>query len=75
MKFKRYEFWFCRNIMYNCETIKLVKWYSKPLVRSGCFILWKCFIVTNLGVDEAFKIAKEQFKESGFEEQIMGIKI
>lgn len=75
MKYKKYEFWFCGNKMYNCETIKRARWWNMLLIMSGCLVLARCSIVTNLGPAEAKKIAKKEFEESGFYEQIMGMKI
>lgn len=75
MKYKKYEFWFCGNKMYNCETIKIAKWYNKLFILSGCLVLCRCSLVTNLGYDEALAIAKREFEEDGFYEQVMGVRI
>lgn len=74
-KYKKYEFWFCGNKMYSCETIKRAQWWNKLAIMSGCLVFARCSVITNLGVDEARKIAKMEFEADGFYEQIMGTRL
>lgn len=74
-KYKKYEFWFCGNKMYDCETIKRARWWNKLAIMSGCLVLARCSVVTNLGAGEAEKIAKMEFEADGFYEQIMGTRL
>lgn len=74
-KYKKYEFLFCGNKMYSCETLKRVRWYNKLFYLSAHIILWRCSIVTDLGYDEALEMAKCYLNEDGFYEQIMGQKL
>ena len=72
-KVKTYEFWFVHNKMYASKTIKRVRWWNKWLILSGCIVLAKCkFKAIDITDDDALTIAKIEFEEDGYYEEIMG---
>ncbi|HCQ8158776.1 TPA: hypothetical protein OL913_003481 [Escherichia coli] len=75
-KVKTYEFWFAQNKMYSIKTIKQVRWWNKWLILSGCIVLAKCkFKAVDITDDDALKIAKIEFEEDGYYEEIMGVRV
>lgn len=75
-KVKTYEFWFTQNKMYDSKTIKKVRWWSKWLILSGCIVLAKCkFKAIDITDEDALKIAKIEFEEDGYYEEIMGVRV
>lgn len=75
-KVKTYEFWFVRNRMGGSKTIRRVSWLNKWLIMSGCIVLAKCkFKAIDITDDDAFKIAKIEFEEDGYYEEIMGVRV
>lgn len=75
-KVKTYEFWFVQNKMYASRTIRRVRWWNKLLIMSGCIVLAKCkFKAIDITDDDALKIAKIEFEEDGYYEEIMGVRV
>lgn len=75
-KVKTYEFWMVQNKMYASKTIKRVRWWNKWLIMSGCIVLAKCkFKAIDITDDDAIKIAKIEFEEDGYYEEIMGVRV
>lgn len=75
-KVKTYEFWFAQNKMYSIKTIKRVRWWNKWLIMSGCIVLEKCkFKAIDITDEDALKIAKIEFEEDGYHEEIMGVSV
>lgn len=75
-KVKEYEFWFVQNTMYAIKTIKRVRWWNKLLIMSGCIVLTKCkFKAVDITDEDALKIAKIEFEEDGYYEEIMGVMV
>lgn len=75
-KVKTYEFWFVQNGMYASKTIKRVRWWNKLLIMSGCIALGKCkFKAIDITDEDALKIAKIEFEEDGYYEEIMGVRV
>lgn len=75
-KVKTYEFWFVHNKMYASRTIKRVHWLNKWPILSGCIVLAKCrFKAIDITDDDALKIAKIEFEEDGYYEEIMGVRV
>lgn len=75
-KVKTYEFWFVQNKMYASRTIKRVSWWNKWLILSGCIVLAKCkFKAIDITDEDALKIAKIEFEEDGYYEEIMGVRV
>lgn len=73
-KVKTYEFWFVQNKMYASMTIRRVHWWNKLLIMSGCIVLAKCkFKAIDITDEDALKIAKIEFEEDGYHEEIMGL--
>lgn len=72
---KRYEFWFCHNLMYNAQTIKRIRWF----ISMGCIVIDKVkgnAIFSGWDTPEiAFKEAKKEFERRGLYEHIMGKRI
>lgn len=65
-----------QNKMYACRTIKRVRWWNKWLILSGCIVLEKCkFKAIDITDGDALKIAKIEFKEDGYYEEIMGVRV
>lgn len=61
------------NKMYSSMTIKRVRWWNKWLIMSGCIVLAKCkFKAVDITDEDALKIAKIEFEEDGYYEEIMG---
>lgn len=72
-KVKAYEFWMLQNKMHASRTIKLVRWWNKWLIMSGCIVLAKCkFKAIEITDEDVLKIAKIEFEEDGYYEEIMG---
>lgn len=75
-KVKTYEFLMLQNKMYASRTIKKVRWWNKWLILSGCIVLAKCkFKAIDITDEDAFKIAKIEFEEDGYYEEIMGVRV
>lgn len=74
-KVKTYEFWFCTSIF--CKVRKKIKrahWWNKWLIMSSCIVLAKCkFKAIDITDEDALTIAKIEFEEDGYYEEIMGI--
>lgn len=75
-KVKTYEFWFVWNRMDGSKTIRRVRWWNKWLILSGCIVLAKCkFNAVDITDDDALTIAKIEFEEDGYYEEIMGVRV
>ncbi|ATE85724.1 hypothetical protein KGB36_gp28 [Shigella phage Sf11 SMD-2017] len=75
-KVKTYEFWFTQNKIYAIKTIKRVRWWNKWLIISGCIVLAKCkFKAIDITDKDAFTIAKIEFEEDGYYEEIIGVRV
>lgn len=75
-KVKTYEFWFAQNKMHAINTIKRARWWNKWLILSGCIVLAKCkFKAIDITDEDALKIAKIEFEEDGYYEEIMGVRV
>lgn len=75
-KVKTYEFWFVQNKMYESKTIKRARWCNKWLILSGCIVLAKCkFKAIDITDEDAITIAKIEFEEDGYYEEIMGVRV
>lgn len=75
-KVKTYEFWFVQNKMYACKTIKRAHWWNKWLILSGFIVLEKRkFKAIDITDEEAHTIAKVEFEEDGYYEEIMEVRI
>ena len=65
-----------QNKMYASSTIKRVRWWNKRLILSGCIVLAKCkFKAIDITDEDALKIAKIEFEEDGYYEEIMGVRV
>lgn len=75
-KVKTYEFWMLQNKMYASKTIKRVRWWNKWPILSGYIVLAKCkFKAVDITDEDALKIAKIEFDEDGYCEEIMGVRV
>lgn len=75
-KVKTYEFWFVQNKMHASMAIKRVRWWNKWLIMSGCIVLARCkFKAVDITDEDALKIAKIEFEEDGYYEEIMGVRV
>lgn len=75
-KVKTCELWIVQNKMYASRTIKRVRWWNKWLILSGCIVLANCkFKAINITDEDALKIAKIEFEEDGYYEEIMGVRV
>lgn len=75
-KVKTYEFWFVRNRIDGSKTIKLARWWNKWLILSGSIVLAKCkFKAIDITDDDALTIAKTEFEEDGYYEEIMVVRV
>nr|DAM07449.1 MAG TPA: hypothetical protein [Caudoviricetes sp.] len=75
-KVKTYEFWIVQNKMYDSKTIRRVRWWNKWLIMSGSIVLARCkFKAIDITDEDALKIAKIEFEEDGYYEEIMGVRI
>lgn len=75
-KVKTYEFWFVQNRMYASKAIKRVRWWNKWPIMSGCIVLAKCkFKAIDITDEDALKIAKIEFEEDGYYEEIMVVRV
>lgn len=53
-----------------------MRWWSKWLILSGCIVLAKCkFKAIDITDEDALKIAKIEFEEDGYCEEIMGVRV
>lgn len=51
-------------------------WWNKWLILSGCIVLAKCkFKAIDITDEDALKIAKIEFEEDGYYEEIMGVRV
>lgn len=74
-KVKAYELWFVQNKMYASKTIKRAHWWNNWLILSGCIVMAKCkFKAIDITEEDALKIAKIEFEEDGYYEEIMGVR-
>lgn len=65
-----------QNKMYATKTIKRVRLWNKWLILSGCIVLAKCkFKAIDITDEDALTIAKIEFEEDGYYEEIMGVKV
>ncbi|UAW58781.1 hypothetical protein ASO78B_077 [Escherichia phage vB_EcoS_ASO78B] len=65
-----------QNKMYASKTIKKVRWWNKWLIMSGCIVLEKCkFKAIDITDEDALTIAKIEFEEDGYYEEIMGVRV
>ncbi|WVQ01359.1 hypothetical protein [Escherichia phage vB_Eco_ZCEC08] len=72
-KVKTYEFWLAQNKMYASKEIKRARWWNKLLILSGCIVLAKCkFKAIDITDEDALTIAKIEFEEDGYHEEIIG---
>lgn len=75
-KVKTYEFWFVQNKVYASMAIRRVRWWNKWLILPGCIVLAKCkFKAIDITDEDALKIAKIEFEEDGYYEEIMVVRI
>ena len=76
-KVKTYEFWFCTSKFCKVrKNIKRVRWWNKWLILSGCIVLAKCkFKAIDITDEDAITIAKIEFEEDGYYEEIMGVRV
>ena len=75
-KVKTYEFWFVQNRMYASKAIKRVRWWNKWPIMSGCIVLAKCkFKAIDITDEDALTIAKIEFEEDGYYEEIMVVRV
>lgn len=75
-KVKTCEFWFTMNRMYASRIIRRVRWWNKWLILLGCIVLAKCkFKAIDISDEDALKIAKIEFEEDGYYEEIMGVRV
>lgn len=75
-KVKTYEFWIVQNKMYASKTIRRVCWWNKWLIMSGSIVLARCkFKAIDITDEDALTIAKIEFEEDGYYEEIMGVRV
>lgn len=75
-KVKTYELWFVQNKMYASKTIRRAHWLNQWLIMPGCIVLAKCkFKAIDITDEDALKIAKIEFEEDGYYEEIMGVRV
>lgn len=76
-KVKTYEFWFCTSIFFKArKNIKRVHWWSKPILLALYTVTAKCkFKAIDITDEDALKIAKIEFEEDGYYEEIMGVRV
>lgn len=76
-KVKTYEFWFCTSIFCKVrKNIKRVHWWSKPILLALYTVTAKCkFKAIDITDEDALKIAKIEFEEDGYYEEVMGIMV
>ena len=75
-KVKTYEFWFTMNKMYASKKIRRARWWNKWLIMSGCIVLAKCkFKAIDITDEDALTIAKVEFEEDGYYEEIMWVRV
>ena len=65
-----------QNELYASKTIKRVRLWNKWLILSGCIVLAKCkFKAIDITDEDALTIAKIEFEEDGYYEEIMGVRV
>ena len=65
-----------QNKMYASKTIRRARWWNKWLIMSGCIVLAKCkFKAIDITDEDALTIAKIEFEEDGYYEEIMGVRV
>lgn len=75
-KVKTYEFWFVQNKLYASRTIKRARWWNKPILFALYTVTAKCkFKAIDITDEDALKIAKIEFEEDGYYEEIMGVRV
>ncbi len=53
-----------------------MRWWNKWLILSGCIVPAKCkFKAIDITDEDALKIAKIEFEEDGYYEEIMGVRV
>lgn len=74
---KTYEFWFCASIFCKVrKNIKRARWWNKPILLVLYTVTAKCkFKAIDITDDDALKIAKIEFEEDGYYEEIMGVMV
>lgn len=74
-KVKTYEFWFCTSIFGKVrKNIKRAHWWNKPILLALYTVTAKCkFKAIDITDEDALKIAKIEFEEDGYYEEIMGV--
>lgn len=62
--------------MYASKTIRRVRWWNKWLIMSGSIVLARCkFKAIDITDEDALTIAKIEFEEDGYYEEIMGVRV
>lgn len=62
--------------MYASRTIKRAHWWNKWLIMSDYIVLAKCkFKAIDITDEDALTIAKIEFEEDGYYEEIMGVRV
>lgn len=62
--------------MYASRTIRRVRWWNKLLILSGFIVLAKCkFKAIDITDEDALTIAKIEFEEDGYYEEIMVVRV
>ncbi|WJJ59395.1 hypothetical protein [Salmonella phage ST44] len=75
-KVKTYELWIVQSKMHARRTIKRAHWWNKWLIMSVSIVLAKCkFKAIDITDEDALKIAKIEFEEDGYYEEIMGVRV
>lgn len=75
-KVKTYEFWFVQNKMYASKTIKRAYWWNKPVLLALYTVTAECrFKAIDITDEDALTIAKVEFEEDGYYEEIMGVRV
>lgn len=76
-KVKTYEFWFSTSIFCKLrKNIKRARWWNKPLLLSLYNVSAKCkFKAVDITDGDALTIAKIEFEEDGYYEEIMGVRV
>ena len=65
-----------QNRMYASRTIRRVRWWNKLLILSGFIVLAKCkFKAIDITDEDALTIAKIEFEEDGYYEEIMVVRV
>ena len=74
---KTYELWFYTSIFCKArKNIKRVHWWSKPILLALYTVTAKCkFKAIDITDEDALTIAKIEFEEYGYYEEIMGVRV